>query len=106
VGELVAIEFRSKALRVDRSLEGRVQECLKEFANSGSIQSAQNLRQAAFPTSEFYASRCLPDGSWVVEIRYDNLLHEGEGPTEAAALVDAVMRISEAIRIAPRSNSR
>jgi hypothetical protein len=68
VGELVAIEFRSKSLRVDRSLEGRVQECLKEFANSGSFKSAQNLRHLAFPTSEYYASRCLPDGRWVVEI--------------------------------------
>jgi hypothetical protein len=106
VGELVTIEFRSKSLGVDRSLEGRVQECLKEFANSGSFNSAQNLRHLAFPTSEYYASRCLPDGRWVVEIRYDNLLHEGEGPTEAAALVDAVMRISEAIRIPLRSNSR
>jgi hypothetical protein len=106
VGELIAIEFRSKALRVDRSLEGRVQECLKEFEKSGSIHSAQNLRHVAFPTSEFYGARCLPDGSWVVEIRYDNLLHEGEGPTEAAALVDAVMRISEATTIPARSNSR
>ena len=106
MGELVAIEFRSKALRVDRLLESRVQECLKEFAKSGSLQSAQNLRHVIFPTSEFYAARCLPDGSWVVEIRYDNLLHEGEGQTEAAALVDAVMQISEAIRIPLRSNSR
>src|ERR1700682_3900385 len=106
MGELVAIEFRSKSLRVDRSVESRVQECLKEFAKSGSLQSAQNLRQAVFPTSEFYAARCLPDDSWVAEIRDDNLLHEGEGATGAGARVDGVIRISEAIRIALRSNSR
>jgi len=32
-------------------------------------------------------------------VRYDNLLHDGEGPTEAAALVDAVLRISEVTRM-------
>jgi hypothetical protein len=105
MGELVSIAFRSKELRVDRSIENKVQECLTHFEKTGSFQSAQKLRQIALPTSEFFASRSLPDGKWVVEIRYDNLLHEGEGPTQAAALVDAVVRISDSIGIKPRANS-
>jgi hypothetical protein len=105
MGELVSIEFRSKELRVDRSIEKKVQECLTEFENTASFQSAQKLRQIALPTSEFFASRSLPDGKWVVEIRYDNLLHEGEGSTQAAALVDAVIRIAHSIRNQPQANS-
>lgn len=93
MGDLVSIAFRSKELRVDRSIEKKVQECLREFEKTGSLQSAQKLRQLALPTSAFFASRSLPDASWAVEIRYDNLLHDGEGPTEAAALIDAIKRI-------------
>ena len=93
MGDLVSIAFCSKELRVDRSMEKKVQECLSEFEKTGSLQSAQKLRQLALPTSEFFASRSLPDGSWTVEIRYDNLLHDGEGPTKAAALIDAIKRI-------------
>src|ERR1700722_17353257 len=106
MGELVSISFRSKELRVDRSIEKKVQECLREFEKTGSIQCAQKLRQLALPTSEFLASRSLADGNWVVEIRYDNLLHEGEGATEAAGLVDAVMQTFASIRNQPRANSR
>ena len=105
MGELVSISFRSKELRVDRSIEKKVQECLTEFEKTGSFQSAQKRRQLALPTSEFFASRPLADGNWVVEIRYDNLLHDGEGATEAAALVDAVMQIFASIRNLPRANA-
>lgn len=31
---------------------------------------------------------------------YDNLLHEGEGLTEAAAIMDALKNISDAVRCA------
>jgi hypothetical protein len=105
MGELVSIAFRSKELRVDRSIEKKVQECLTEFEKTGSFQSAQKLRQVTLPTSEFFASRPLPNGKFVVEIRYDNLLHEGEGATEAAALVDAVMHIFASISNQPRASS-
>jgi hypothetical protein len=98
MSNVVAIAFRSKALQVDRSSENRVRECLKDFSQSGSFQSAQNLCRAAFPSCEIHGSRRLANGKWAVEIRYDNLLHEGEGPTEAAALVDAILWISEATR--------
>jgi hypothetical protein len=93
MGDLVSLTFLSKELRSDRSIRKKVQECLTEFEKTGSFHSAQKLRQIALPTSEFFASRSLPDGSWAVEIRYDNLLHDGEGPTEAAALFDAIKRI-------------
>jgi hypothetical protein len=98
MGKVVAVAFRSKALQVERSLESRVRECVKDFSESGSFMSAQNLCRAAFPSCEIYDSRRLANGKWAVEIRYDNLLHEGEGQTEAAALVDAILWISEATR--------
>jgi hypothetical protein len=39
----------------------------------------------------------LPGGRWMVEVRYDNLQHEGEGGTETAALIDAILHISETV---------
>lgn len=98
MGDVIAITFRSKALRVERSLENRVRECLNDYSDSGSWKSAQNLCRVAFPSCEIHGSRRLPNGKWAVEVRYDHLLHEGEGQTEAAALVDAIMWISEATR--------
>ena len=46
----------------------------------------------------------LSDGRWIVEVRYDSLLHEGEGETAAAALVDAVLHILETLSPPQGSN--
>ena len=104
MGDLVTIEFASKALRVERSLADKARKCLDEFLKYGSFKSAEKLRLIAIPASEFAGALCLPDGSWIAEIRYDNLLHEGEGETEAAALVDAILRIAEATKTSSSGN--
>ena len=101
MGKLVAVEFGSKHLQVVRSIEGKVRRCLQDFMQSGSFRDADNLRRMALPESRLYGSRLVSTEHWLVEVVYDNLIHEGEGKTEAAALVDAIQRISEAIKSEP-----
>lgn len=84
--------------KTDRAEDDRVRKLLQEFSESGSLQTAERLRQIALPASDFAGSICLSHGQWIAEIRYDHLLHEGEGQTEAAALVDAVLRIMAAAK--------
>ena len=100
MGELIKTIF---GLKDERSLDRAARECLSEFSKSGSFSAAQRLRQVAFPTSEFAGSLLLPNNRWIAEIRFDHLLHEGEGETEAAALVDAVLRMLEATEQSLRS---
>ena len=85
MGELITIDFESRAIRADRVLEVKVRECLKHFEEMGTYDTALNLRRAACPGCEVGLAHVLSDGRWVVEVRYDNLLHEGEGETTAAA---------------------
>jgi hypothetical protein len=94
MSEFLENSFRSKAWQMGWSLDSVDREQLKEFLESGSFESARDVCRAAFPASEFYGSYCWPDGEWTAEILYDNLLYDGEGPTEAAALIDAIKRIS------------
>ena len=93
MGELIKTIFGSQD---DQSRDRAIRECLNEFSKSGSVVVAQRLRQLAFPLSQFAGSLLLPNDRWIAEVRYDHLLHEGEGETEAAALVDAVLRMLEA----------
>ncbi len=74
-----------------------VRECLNEFKRSGTVTSAERLRLTLLPRSTVYDSFCCPDGKWFVELRFDELLHDGKGNTEAAALVDVVLRVSSLI---------
>ena len=97
MGELITIDFQSRAIRTDRALEIKVRECLKAFEEMETYDTALNLCRAACPGCEVGLAHVLSDGRWIVEVRYDNLLHEGEGETAAAALVDAVLHISESI---------
>ena len=97
MGELVTINFRSQAILTDRAVEVRVRDCLKAFNETGTYDAALKLCRTACPGCEVGLAHVLSDGRWVVEVRYDNLLHEGEGETAAAALVDAVLHISETI---------
>ena len=103
MGELISAKFGSKIVRDELVLENATRECLGEFKNSGSFSVAQRLRQIAFPASTFVGSLLLPNDRWIAEIRFDHLLHEGEGETEAAALVDAVLRMLEATEQSLRS---
>ena len=97
MGELITIDFQSRAIRADRALKIKVRECLKTFEEMGTYDTALNLCRAACPGCEVGLAQVLSDGRWIVEVRYDNLMHEGEGETAAAALADAVLNISETI---------
>ena len=97
MGKLVTINFRSQGIRIDRALEAKVRDCLKAFDQTGTYDAALKLCRTACPGCQVGLAQALPDGRWIVEVRYDNLLHEGEGETAAAALVDAVLQILEAI---------
>lgn len=95
MAELIGLDFWSR--NVQRRSLGRseVRDCLRKYLVTESFENAQKLCRKVFPTSEFYSSQRTPDGSWIATIRFDNLLHDGEGPTEASALVDAIVRIAE-----------
>lgn len=97
MGDLVAINFRSRVLRADQGLEDKTRECIEIFQKTGTYQSALNVCRAACPGCDVGVAQRLHDGRFRVEVRYDNLLHEGEGETEAAALMDAILHISDAI---------
>ena len=97
MGDLIAINLQSRAVRTDRAHEVRVRESLKTFEKTATYDTALNLCRTACSGCEVGLAQVLPDGRWIVEVRYDNLLHEGEGETAAAALVDAVLHISETI---------
>ena len=97
MGELVTINFRSQAIRTNRALEARVRDCLKAFNETGTYDAALKLCRTACPDCEVGLAQALSNGRWLVEVRYDNLLHEGEGETAAAALADAVLEILETI---------
>jgi hypothetical protein len=99
MGKLIRTIFGSKD---EQSQDRAVRECLSEFSKSGSFSVAQRLRHIAFPTSQFAGSLLLPNNRWIAEIRYDHLLHEGEGETEAAALVDAISRMLEVTKQSSR----
>ena len=86
MGKLVTINFRSRAIRTDRALEVKVRDCLKAFNETGTYDAALKLCRTACPDCEVGLAQALSDGRWLVEVRYDNLLHEGEGETVAAAL--------------------
>lgn len=94
ISEQFTCFFRSS--KTVRAEDDRVRKLLQEFSESGSLQTAERLRKIALPESDFAGSLCLSEVQWIAEIRYDHLLHEGEGQTKAAALVDAVLRIMAA----------
>jgi hypothetical protein len=85
--------FRRRTVQLQKLL--RV--CLQHYEQFKTIQDAQRLRSAVLPSSELVALSRMPDGIWLAELRYDNLLHEGWGESEAAAVVDAVAKIVETI---------
>jgi hypothetical protein len=97
MGELVAKNFRLQAFRTDRALEVRVRDCLKAFNETGTYDAALKLCRTVCPDGEVGLAQALSNGRWLVEVRYDNLLHEGEGETAAAALADAILQILETI---------
>ena len=97
MGELVTKNFRSQAFRTDRALEVRVRDCLKAFNETGTYDAALDLCRTVCPDGEVGLAQALSNGRWLVEVRYDNLLHEGEGETAAAALADAILQILETI---------
>lgn len=51
----------------------------------------------AFKNYEIYSLDCMPDGTWIAELRFDNLLHEGTGITAADAIAAAVSHIVEGL---------
>ena len=97
MGKLGTINFRSRGIRIDRALEVKVRDCLKAFNETGTYNAALKLCRTACPDCEVGLAQALSDGRWLVEVRYDNLFHEGEGETAAAALADAVLQISKTI---------
>jgi len=97
MGELVTKNFRLQAFRTDRALEVRVRDCLKAFNETGTYDAALKLCRTVCPDGEVGLAQALSNGRWLVEVRYDNLLHEGEGETAAAALADAILQILETI---------
>jgi len=93
MSEFVESSFRSEAWKIGWSLDSVDRDRLRGFLDLGAFECAQDVCRAAVPSSEFYGSYCWPDGNWTAEIIYDNLLHDGDGPTEAAALIDAIKKI-------------
>jgi hypothetical protein len=97
VVKLISLEFHRKPVRVEKSLGGKLSRALEEFEKKRSFLAGQDLRVAVLPNSEFHRSWRQPNGIWIAELRYDNLIHQGEGPSEGAALVDAVLGIVNVI---------
>ena len=95
--EVITVDFQSRVEQSDNGTELRT--CLCNFLTAQTLETAQNLCDKIFPTSEFYSSQCLVDGRWIATVRFDNLLHDGEGPTEAAALLDALARIFDILHL-------
>jgi hypothetical protein len=71
-------------------------ECLRHFVELGDDHFASQLCGLAFPGAVLRDLYVDDQGLWTAEVIYDNLLHSGEGRTEAAALIDALRTISEA----------
>lgn len=57
--------------------------------------SDKSKSAAALPDLEVTWTFSTPDGVWIAEVNYDNILHEGEGPTQAKAIANAILRIME-----------
>ena len=77
--------------------KGAEQECLRHFVELGDDHFASQLCDLAFPGARLRDLHVNEQGVWTAEVIYDNLLHGGEGYTEAAAPVDALLNISSAV---------
>ncbi len=88
---------RKDLFRSNLFSSGKLAEYLNQFEQSGTFESAERFRRLVLPQSVLYDSQRCSDGKWTVELRFDDVLHHGEGQTEAAALVDAVVRIMRLI---------
>lgn len=77
--------------------KGAEQECLRHFVELGDDHFGSQLCDLAFPGARLRDLHVNEQGLWAVEVIYDNLLHGGEGRTEAAALMDALLNISSAL---------
>lgn len=69
---------------------------LDDISNATSWETAERLCLRALPSCEIYSVRPT-DCGWTVEIEYDNLLHEGVGPRQVAALSNALRGILETL---------
>ena len=58
----------------------------------------ETIGREAYPSAEIDSLDCMPDGTWVAEVRFDNLLFEGIGTSEASALAAAILEISDCLR--------
>ena len=56
----------------------------------------ERASEAAQPTAQIYSTYLLGD-TWEVEVLFDNLLHQGVGPTEADAVLNARDGIAEVL---------
>lgn len=97
MGKIVTIDFQSRVIRTDPQRETQVRQRVRDFEETGTYEAALNLCRSACPECEVGQAHSLPNGWWLIEVRYDNLLHEGKGETPAAALVAAILSISEVI---------
>ena len=79
---------------------GLEQYCLDHFLATNDDQSANLLCTLAFPRSSLRDLQLSPCGQWTAVVMYDNLLHDGEGPTEGAALMNALKKISNGLAYA------
>lgn len=103
---IVAIDFRSKVLRTEEKYASKVRECLQAFEIAGTYEAALSLCRTACPSCEVGEAQRLPSGIWFIEVRYDHLLHEGEGESAAAALIAALLHISEVTDFEDKSEGR
>lgn len=92
---MVALWVGSKIFYVDEDAQGHVQSCIQTYLNDPTFESAYCVCRAALPGLEFYASHRTEFGTWMVEVLYDNLVHEGYAEDEATGLLDAAARISD-----------
>lgn len=61
------------------------------------IPAGDQNRHISQPTSETHSTTLLGD-TWIAEILFDNLLHQGTGPTEADAVLNALDGIEKVLR--------
>lgn len=70
--------------------------------NSPHAQCANPYRlcHEMLPLGEVYSLTQIGD-TWLAELKFDNLLHDGQGPSAADAVLDAITTIMQALKPLP-----
>ncbi len=58
--------------------------------------SPDRLCHEMLPLAEVYSLKQVGE-AWVAELRFDNLIHEGQGPSAEEAVLDAIVTIKRSV---------